>query len=270
MERWQGRVALITGASSGIGWATAELLSKENVKVVACARRDNLLNDLANKCNKVDNNPGKVFPYKVDLTDEGDTRKMFDWIEAHPELGKVDICMNNAGVIYSAPLSTSPYSGWKKQLDLNILALNLCTQLSVNLMIKKGVLDGQIIHVSSVCGHCMCGRKIRFYSGTKNMVTSLIEGWRLELQEMGGNNIRVAGISPGLVETEMPYAAHLDQDGEESARKMNEKTFKVAPHIKAIDVANAAKYILQQPEYCQVHDVILRSNHAGKDCNITF
>ena len=122
---------------------------------------------------------------------------MFHWISSHPELGKVDVCINNAGLSSAENLREGSMESWRKMLDVNVLALCLCTQLSVNLMTKNNVTDGQIIMISSMSGHRVPPNpSTRFYSATKFAVTGLLEGWRQELRDAGGN-IRVCGISPG-------------------------------------------------------------------------
>ena len=122
---------------------------------------------------------------------------MFDWISSHPELGKVDVCINNAGLSSAENLREGSMESWRKMLDVNVLALCLCTQLSVNLMTKNNVTDGQIIMISSMSGHRVPPNpSTRFYSASKFAVTGLLEGWRQELRDVGGN-IRVCGISPG-------------------------------------------------------------------------
>ena len=95
----------------------------------------------------------QFFPRKCDLRNETDIRSMFDWISSHPDLGKVDVCINNAGMSTAENLLEGSMESWRSMLDVNVLAACLCTQLSVNSMVKNNVTDGQIIMISSMSGH---------------------------------------------------------------------------------------------------------------------
>merc|ERR1711868_366170 len=134
---------------------------------------------------------GKFFPRKCDLRNETDIRSIFDWISTHPDLGRVDVCINNAGMSTAENLLEGSMESWRSMLDVNVLAACLCTQLSVNSMVKNNVTDGQIIMISSMSGHRIPPNpSTRFYSASKFALTGLLEGWRQELRDVGGN-IRV-------------------------------------------------------------------------------
>ncbi len=185
MDRWVNRVALVTGASSGIGKALANFLASSGLKVVACARN----------VDKIDAMPN-IVPYKCDLKNKHEIEDMFKFIES--KMGGVDVCVANAGTNTTPKLLDGNYNDFKELLNLNILALTYCTQLSIKSMRERNVDDGQIIMMSSTSAHRIGSN--RFYSVTKHAVKAVQEGFRQELRELG-SHIRVCGISPGIVET---------------------------------------------------------------------
>ena len=126
MERWRGRTALVTGASSGIGYAIAEELTKQGVNVIGCARRAEKIEELANKCANYtpgkdcsQGGCGKITAIKCDLTNEQDILQMFQRIEK--EFGHVDILVNNAGTLIAEDVLTGETKGWKQMLDVTLL-----------------------------------------------------------------------------------------------------------------------------------------------------
>merc|ERR1712096_77407 len=127
---------------------------------------------------------GKLLSRKCDMRNESEIRLMFSWIETHPELGKVNVCINNAGLSTAETLSEGTMESWRQMMDVNVLALCLCTQLSVQSMKKHGVDDGQIVMISSFSGHRVPPNpSTRFYAATKFAVTGLLEGWRQEMRD---------------------------------------------------------------------------------------
>ena len=142
MERWIGRVALVTGASAGIGASIASTLASKGMKVIACARRFEKLQALAKQSN------GNLYPYQIDLQSTDEIKKMFDWIETHQDLQKVDICICNAGVDLRKSLTAMSPEEMGQMMNVNVISANYCTQLSVKLMLKHKIDDGQIIFVS--------------------------------------------------------------------------------------------------------------------------
>merc|ERR1711993_124439 len=200
MERWVNRVALVTGASAGIGAAVCKFLCQNGVKVVGCARRLEKIEELKTDCKK------SLFAYKCDMRNEEEIKAMFKWVEDHPDLGKVDICIPNAGMSHDAKLIDGTMAEWRSMLDVNVLSLQLCTQLAVKSMLKNKINDGQIILTSSIFGHQLESPYpgVYFYCATKHAVKALCEGWRRELRSYAEeNNIRIAQLSPGMVKTEI-------------------------------------------------------------------
>lgn len=197
---------MITGASSGIGEAMVALLTKSGMKVVGCGRRMDRLKAIAEKY-------PNTYPYQCDMEKKDEIVGMFDWIEGNPELGRVDVCVPNAGFSPSKSLLDGTFEEWQSMLNVNVLSLTLCCQLSIKSMLKHNVMDGVIVNVASVLGHTVNTTNLRFYSATKHAVRALTEGFRLECRDLGNNNIRVTSISPGIVETEFFDQAYKTQPG---------------------------------------------------------
>jgi NADP-dependent 3-hydroxy acid dehydrogenase YdfG len=243
MNDWMGRVALVTGASSGIGRATALALAEAGMKVVGCARRLDPLNALKDE---VENLGGSFLPVQTDLRDEGQILSMFRTIEE--QLGGVDVLVNNAGLGHAAPLSSGATEKWREMLEVNVLALSICTREAVKGMQERNT-RGHVVHISSMSGHRVPGGS-GMYSATKFAVRSLTEGLRAELRK-AGSNIRVSAISPGYVETEFAERYH----GNKQAAEDTYSRFKV---LEAKDIADAVLFVLSSPEHMQVHDVLIR------------
>ncbi len=237
------KVALVTGASCGIGLAIAEALASEGVKVVGCARRKERLNEIAAELSAKD----QVFIPKVcNLRDTDGIKRMFDEIRA--EHGGVDILINNAGLGHKAPLVSGDTEAWRDMLEVNVLALSVCTREAVSDMRKRGD-NGYIIHISSMSGHRVPGGS-GMYSATKFAVRSLTEGLRFELRSLN-SSIRVSAISPGFVETEF---AERYSGSKELARQTYSR-FKV---LEAKDIAEQAIFLLNTPPHVQIHDILVR------------
>lgn len=244
LARWRGRVALVTGASSGIGRAVAERLAAEHMRVVVCGRRRAQLHDLAERLGA---RGADVLPVVVDLRREGDIAALFTRVRS--EWGGVDVLVNNAGLGRHAPLVDGQTDAWREILEVNVLALCVCTREALFDMRRRGD-DGHVVHVSSMAAYRVPPQS-GVYAASKYAVRALTEGLRAELRELG-SNIRISAVSPGFVETEFAAVYHGDQ---EKARKTYSR-YKV---LDASDVAEAVAYLLGQPRHVQVHDVLLRS-----------
>lgn len=243
MEQWNGKVALVTGASSGIGDAVARMLATEGMRVAVCARRAERLRDLARD---IDASGARVRTFAFDLRDETATKAMFESIAR--DWGGVDVLINNAGLGHAAPLLSAESGPWREMLELNVLALCVCTREAVRQMRARGD-EGYVVHLSSLAGHRVPPQS-GVYAATKFAVRALTESLRQELHA-AGSRIRVTAISPGFVETEFAEVYHGSAD---AARKTYER-FKV---LESRDVAEAVRYVLSQPPHVQVHDVLMR------------
>ncbi|KAK2172523.1 hypothetical protein NP493_955g00036 [Ridgeia piscesae] len=198
MERWAGRVALVTGASSGIGAAIALALLNRDMKVVGCARNVDNVQALSSKMRE--GSKGSLTVVHCDLRNHDDITSMFEQIRS--EFGILHLCVNAAGLSKDAPLLSGDTDSWKEMLDVNVLAVSICTREAVTLMRDSGVDDGHIFNVCSMAGHRPLNNKMNsFYGATKYAVRALTEGVRAELRGLK-SHIRVTEISPGLVETE--------------------------------------------------------------------
>ncbi|XP_060851127.1 farnesol dehydrogenase-like [Rhopalosiphum padi] len=198
MERWRGKVAIVTGASAGIGAAIAVKLAKSGVHVVALARRENLLKELAETVN--DKDYGTIYTKVCDVTNEQAVKDIFSWVDS--TLGGPSILINNAGVAKVSSLLNGKLEDWQDTINLNVLALSVCSREAYKSMTKNKI-DGHIIQINSIAGHCLTPYfGFKMYNASKHAVTVLCDGLRHELQLMG-SKIKVSSISPGPVATEM-------------------------------------------------------------------
>ncbi|MDT0466544.1 SDR family oxidoreductase [Streptomyces gibsoniae] len=191
-----GRVAVVTGASSGIGEATAEHLAALGAKVVVLARRADRLDDLVGRIEK---NGGSALAIAADVTDAAAVQGAADRVAA--ELGGADLLLNNAGVMLPAPIEELATDQWQRQIDLNITGLmhviGAFTPQLVKTAGERGVAD--LINTSSIAAQNIFPN-FAVYSGTKAYVTHLSRHLRVEL---GPKNVRVSAIEPGIVGTEL-------------------------------------------------------------------
>ncbi|XP_064022395.1 dehydrogenase/reductase SDR family member 11 isoform X2 [Pogoniulus pusillus] len=147
MERWTGRVALVTGASVGIGAAVARALVQHGMKVVGCARSVDKIEKLAAECQSA-GYPGTLIPYKCDLSNEEEILSMFSAIKTLHQ--GVDVCINNAGLARPEPLLSGKTEGWRTMIDVNVMAVSICTREAYQSMKERNIDDGHIININSV------------------------------------------------------------------------------------------------------------------------
>jgi NADP-dependent 3-hydroxy acid dehydrogenase YdfG len=243
MIRWQGRTALVTGASSGIGAAIAGRLLAEGMRVVGCSRRrDSVAEVLA----AADPGGESSLAVACDVRSEASVQEAF--AAARDRFGGIDVLVNNAGLGHAAPLADGLVEEWREMLDVNVLGLCLCTREALADIRRRGG-RGQIIHIGS-----MAGQRVPpgagLYAATKHAVRALTESLRLELRE-AGDPIRVGEICPGFVET--GFAAHYLKSADKARETYSQ--FKV---LEAADIAEAVVYMLACPDHVQVHDILLR------------
>lgn len=237
-------VALITGASSGIGAAIARRLAAAGYNLAICARRIDRLHQLAEELGEASQT--MVLAQAVDLRQEEEILKFFNIIRH--TWGGIDVLINNAGLGHKEPLMSGATAAWQEMLDVNVLALCICTREAVKDMQKRGD-RGHILHLSSMSGYRVPGAS-GVYAATKHAVRALTEGLRQELRA-AKSNIRVSSISPGFVETE--FAAKYYQSSDKA-----QELYSRYPVLQPADIAEAVWYALSQPEHVQVHDVLLR------------
>lgn len=192
MENWQGKIAVVTGASAGIGSAICVEFARHKITVVGLARRKDRIEELA-KENK--NLPGKIHAIACDVTDSASIAAAFDAIER--QFGGVDILVNNAGTYRKAKALDlqEPEETYTITLDTNLKGLLMCSRRAYKTMQTRNA--GYIINVNSVAGHISAGALpvefgLNIYGATKHAVTQTTEVLRLELAAQGNKKIRVA------------------------------------------------------------------------------
>ncbi|XP_055729614.1 dehydrogenase/reductase SDR family member 11-like isoform X2 [Salvelinus fontinalis] len=193
---------------------------------------------------------GTLIPYKCDLSCEEDILSMFSAIKTLHQ--GVDVCINNAGLAHNEPLLSGKTDGWRNMIDVNVLALSICTREAYQSMKERNVDDGHIININSMGGHRMVpSADEHFYCATKYAVTALTEGLRQELRE-AKTHIRATCISPGIVETEFAFRHH-NSDPEKAAA-----VYESIKCLKAQDIASAVTYVLGTPPHVQIGEVQMR------------
>ncbi len=234
-------MALVTGASSGIGECVARSLARAGMRVVLVARRAEALHALAAELPE-----GHTMVVPTDLRDPDSIGALFDRVRGH--WGGVDVLVNNAGLGHMAPLLDGDTEQWREMLDVNVLALCICTREAVRDMAARGT-EGHVIHINSMSGHRVTdGAGI--YGASKYAVTSLTESLRRELHE-AELPVRVSAVSPGIVRT----GFHAQFFGDAQQALDNYAAFRP---LDAQDVADAVLYALGTPAHVAVHDVLLR------------
>uniref|UniRef100_A0A1B6DQN9 Uncharacterized protein n=1 Tax=Clastoptera arizonana TaxID=38151 RepID=A0A1B6DQN9_9HEMI len=248
MDKWQGRVAVVTGASAGIGEEIARELVKQGLVVVGLARRVERVQELSKELGK---EKGKLHALKADLRNEQDILDAFSWIEQN--LGGVDVLVNNAGALAVDTITEGTREAFRSVLELNVLGLTSCSREAVKLMKKKGADDGVIINVNSVAGQKVMG--IPFYTATKFAVRSLSEALNKELRA-AGSKIRVTNLSPGAVKTDifpMDKLATLKISAE--AIKQMETEI-----LLPSDIAESVVYILSTDKRVYIPELTIQQN----------
>ncbi|XP_067121265.1 dehydrogenase/reductase SDR family member 11-like [Centruroides vittatus] len=245
MDRWRGRIALVTGASSGIEASLCKELVKNGMRVVGCARNVDAIEKLAEELKDL----GHLYSIRCDLNNESEILEMFE--EIRDRYDRIDVCINNAGLCKISPLINGDTESWRNMLRVNVLALCICTREAIKLMQEKNIRDGQIIHIGSVLGHKVYSSGgSSFYSGTKYMVRALVEGLRQELRrEKSG--IRICSVGPGLVDTEFMERMFRNKEMAETIRGC-------VATLGADDVTNAVINVLKMPEHVDVNDILVR------------
>jgi len=253
MLRWRGRVALVTGASKGIGACIATTLARHGMKVVGCARNPAPMQALVEELSS-DSESGSLTALQCDMTQPAEIEAMFATIER--DLGGVDVCVNNAG-IWAGPgcsLLAGDVAAWQETLNTNLLAAAQCSQLAVRSMRARGLPDGQLVNICSLAGHGVNSyASLHVYNCSKYGVTALTEGLRQELLAVNaaaGSRLRVGQISPGLVYTPALGAGPPAEDGLWPPAGLQ--------GMKPQDVADAVVYLMSAPPNVQVDDIILR------------
>lgn len=243
----QNKTAIITGASSGIGKATALKLAGEGAAVVLCARSEEVLNKLRDK---IENDGGKALVVKTDVTKPDEFENAVSQTLA--EYGSVDVLINNAGLMPISYVEKLKTDEWDKMVDVNIKGVLNGVAAVLPTMRKNK--SGHIINISSSAAHnYFPGGAV--YCATKVAVKMFSEGLRKELAPKYG--INVTSIEPGAVDTSL-FDTITDEDIKEKMKGMKEMTI-----LQAEDIANSISYALNQPDRVNINDVYLMPSEQG-------
>jgi NADP-dependent 3-hydroxy acid dehydrogenase YdfG len=246
------KVAIVTGASSGIGYATSLALSKAGIRVAVGARRLDRLQELKKQIIK-DGGEGKIgvgqeeifIQRKLDVTSKSDCDSFVNTVIK--KWRRVDILINNAGLMPLSYFKNCKVEEWVQMIDVNIKGVLYCTSAVIPYMIDKK--SGHIVNISSVAGRIVfAGGSI--YCATKHAITAFSEGLRKELSPE--YNIRVTCIEPGAVSTEL-----LETITDDSMAKFIQSS-KNMETLQSEDIANAILYAIQAPNHVNVNEILIR------------
>jgi NADP-dependent 3-hydroxy acid dehydrogenase YdfG len=241
MTNIKDRVVVITGASSGIGESTAKFLAEQGAKVVLGARRSKRIDEVAKE---ISAKGGKVIGLATDVTKRAEVEALIQ--RAVEGFGRVDVLINNAGIMPIAPIEALKVDEWDRQIDVNIKGLLYGVAAALPHMQKQK--GGHIINIASVFGIKMFAPGGVVYCSTKAAVRALTEGLRMELHSQ---NIRCTMISPGAIATELS-----ESSSDEATRKNLREFMKMA--IPASAIAKAIAYAIEQPPEVEVDEMVIR------------
>jgi NADP-dependent 3-hydroxy acid dehydrogenase YdfG len=244
----QGKVCVVTGASSGIGEATARRLSEAGAAVAVGARRADRLEALAGE---IESNGGRALAVPSDIADESQAKALVE--RAARELGRLDVLVNNAGLMLLGPIEGADTSEWRRMIDVNVLGLLYCTHAALPIMREQG--SGHIVNVSSVAGR-MARAGVGVYNATKWAVGGFSEALR---QEALHSNVRVTLIEPGMVTTEL--ASHNTNPAVLQA--MEQMRSEIEP-LAAEDIAESIYYAVSAPEHVSINELLVRPTKQGR------
>ncbi len=242
----EGKVVVITGASSGLGEATARLLSAQRPSVVLGARRTDRIQSLADE---LTGNGGTALAITTDVAHYDQVKRLVD--DAVQTYGRVDVMINKAGLMPQSPLERLKIDDWNRTFDVSIKGVLYGIAAAVPHMKQQKA--GHIINVSSVAGHKV-GPNFAVYAATKHAVRALSEGLRLEVKPY---NIRTTVISPGAVATELPDSV-TEPDMAERIR-----TFYESAAIPAESFARAVAFAMGQPDDVDVKEILFPPTTPG-------
>ncbi len=240
MENIASKVVVVTGASSGLGETTARYLAGKGAAVVLGARRIENLEKIATDIRA---QGGKVEILQTDVTNAGEVKALID--KAVEAFGRLDVIINNAGLMAIAPMNATKVDEWNRMIDINIKGVLYGIAAALPIFQKQE--SGHFINISSVAGIKVFSPGGTVYSGTKYAVRAISEGLRHEV----GGNIRVTSIEPGAVESELQHGT----SHEESVKGVTE-FYKHA--IPASSVARAIAFAIEQPADVDINEIVLR------------
>jgi NADP-dependent 3-hydroxy acid dehydrogenase YdfG len=246
-ERLDGTVAVVTGASSGIGEATARMLATNGASVVVAARRKDRLDELVSDIERAG---GTAAAVECDVTDQAAATGLV--ATAIERFGRLDTLVNNAGVMLLGPIVDAPVDEWNRMIALNLNGLLYCAHAALPHLIRAAE-DGSrkvadIVNISSVAGRvARSGSGV--YNLTKHGVGAFSESLR---QEVTRRHVRVSLVEPGAVATEL--ATHVREEVRASMRQR----FADVERMEADDIADAITYIVTRPRRVAINEVLIR------------
>ncbi len=242
-----GTVALVTGASSGIGEATALELARRGAAVALVARRAERLEELAQR---IGDDGGRALAIRADVGSQAEAEEAIE--RAVTELGRLDTLVNNAGVMLLGPVQDAPLEEWQRMLAVNVAGLLYCAHAALPHLLEaaqdgpRGVAD--MVNISSVAG-----RVARVGSGVYNLTKHGVGAFSESLrQEVTQRHVRVSLVEPGAVDTELP-----DHNRPEILEGI-EQTFADVEVLHAHDIADAIAYIVTRPRRVAVNELLIR------------
>jgi len=237
-----GKVALVTGASSGIGEATGLALAAEGARIALVARRADRLENLTKR---ISDNGGIAMPIVTDVANEAQAHDML--LKTNAEWGRVDILVNNAGVMQLGSIDGANTEEWRSMMNINLLGLMYATHAALPLMKAQG--GGHIVNISSTSGREVLANAA-VYAATKFGVGAFSEALRKEVYT---DKIRVTLIEPGAVATELGEKI-ADTGAQEWAKAWLQSRTPLASE----DIAAAIVYAVTQPPHVNVNEILLR------------
>ena len=239
----EGRKALITGASSGIGAATALAMVREGAAVALGARRKDRLDELAAK---IEAEGGKAVAIEADISEEAQAKALVEG--ANEALGGLDGLVNNAGVMLLGPIQGADTAEWRTMIGVNLLGLLYCTNVALPILRDGG--GGDVVNLSSVAG-----RTASLGAGVYNMTKWGVVGFSEALRQEGAHiGVRVTCIEPGFVDTEL-QGHNTNPMVVDAIEKMRETTGDL---LQAEDIANAVVYAFSQPPRVSINEILIR------------
>jgi NADP-dependent 3-hydroxy acid dehydrogenase YdfG len=246
-DQLNGTVALVTGASSGIGEATARALADAGAAVAIAARRKDRLDELARE---IERDGGRALAIETDVTDQHQAIAAVE--RTVGELGRLDTVVNNAGVMLLGPIVDAPVEEWDRMIELNLKGLLYVTHAALPHLLKSAASEprevADLVNISSVAGSvARAGSGV--YNLTKHGVGAVSESLRQELTE---RHVRISLVEPGAVDTELKY--HL----REEIRELALKRFANIEMLQSQDIADAIAYIVTRPRHVAVNELLIR------------
>jgi NADP-dependent 3-hydroxy acid dehydrogenase YdfG len=246
-DELDGTVALVTGASSGIGEATALALSAHGATVAIAARRKDRLDALATT---IRDGGGQALALEADITSQPEAERTVETTAS--ELGRLDILVNNAGMMLLGPIENAPLQEWDQMVDINVRGLLYCAHAAIPHLLRAAE-DGprqvsDMVNVSSVAGRAP-RRGSGVYNLTKHGVGAFSESLR---QELTTRHVRISLVEPGAVATEL--VSHNRPEIQEQSRER----FRHMERMQPTDIADAIRYIVTRPRHMAINEMLIR------------